>query len=97
MRAEEVVTQLLASLFRVVEQSVFLIIRESCILINLQEVSNFLKEEDSGKDRAEVLAAPLQEVVLCLKELGLLMDILVDLGKKLASRDFGLNEDVFDS
>ena len=97
MRAEEVVTQLLASLFRVVEQSVFLIIRESCNLINLQEVSNFLKEEDSGKDRAEVLAAPLQEVVLCLKELGLLMDILVDLGKKLASRDFGLNEDVFDS
>ena len=87
----------MASLFRVVEQSVFLIIRESCILINLQEVSNFLKEEDSGKDRAEVLAAPLQEVVLCLKELGLLMDILVDLGKKLASRDFGLNEDVFDS
>ena len=87
----------MASLFRVVEQSVFLIIRESCILINLQEVSNFLKEEDSGKDRAEVLAAPLQEVVLCLKELGLLMDILIDLGKKLASRDFGLNEDVFDS
>ena len=87
----------MASLFRVVEQSVFLIIRESCILINLQEVSNFLKEEDSGKDRAEVLAAPLQEVVLCLKELGLLVDILVDLGKKLASRDFGLNEDVFDS
>ena len=97
MRAEEVVTQLLASLFRVVEQSVLLIIRESCNLINLQEVSNFLKEEDSGKDRAEVLAAPLQEVVLCLKELGLLVDILVDLGKKLASRDFGLNEDVFDS
>jgi len=97
LRAEEVVTQLLASLFRVVEQSVLLIIRESCILIDLQEVSNFLKEEYSGKDRAEVLAAPLQEVVLCLKELGLLMDILVDLGKKLASRDFGPNENVFDS
>jgi len=80
LRHEKIVTQILAPLVGIVEISSLLIISESRNLIDLQEVSNFFEEEDSGEDRAEVIATLLQQVVLCLEELGLLVDILVNLG-----------------
>ena len=48
-------------------------------IINIESLGDELEEEDARQDFTEVHAALLQQAVLSLEEVGLLVDVIVDL------------------
>ena len=55
--------------------------------INLEQVGNVLKEENSGKNFAEVHATLHEQTVLGLEEVVLHVDVLVNLRQELGGSD----------
>lgn len=56
-------------------------------LVDLENLSDLLKEENAGENLTEVVAALQKELVLLLEELRLLVDITINLGEKLGRCD----------
>ena len=59
---------------------VFGILIHDRVWVNLESITDKFKEKDACQDFPEVHATLLQQAVLAFEEIGLLVDILVDLG-----------------